>query len=298
MHRSVTGGALILFVTAALALSAPAGAKAQDIGQLYIEAVDANGEVVPGLTVDDFVVQEDETRCTIVSVDQMGPMKLALLIDNSDVMAELRALNPLRDGLEGFLDTLGAEHEVSLLTIARNIQQRVDFTTDREELKASASEIFLDQGSGAVVLDGIRETWERRYEDDETFPVMVLVLTDGTENSSNYSESEYIELMETLVGNGVTVHVLQLSGRGGSGITQYAINITDITGGMYESIAAGTGLANWLPTFAERLNAHHAEVSKRYRVRYEAPDPRGAQIRAGAREGVNIRLFVDLRMAQ
>jgi hypothetical protein len=53
----------------------------------------------------------------------------------------LAALYPLRDATEVFLDTLGPEHEVALFTIARNLQRRVDFATDREELKASAEEI-------------------------------------------------------------------------------------------------------------------------------------------------------------
>ncbi|MXW36247.1 MAG: hypothetical protein F4Z60_12440 [Chloroflexi bacterium] len=70
------------------------------------------------------------------------------------------------------------------------------------------------------------------------------------------------------------------------------------TGGVYETITTATGKPEWLRRYAERLNAHYAEVSKRYRVLYEPPNPRGAQISAGARPGVNIRLSVDLRLEQ
>ena len=139
-------------------------------------------------------------------------MKVALLLDNSDRMSQLAALYPLRDATEVFLDTLGPEHEVALFTIARNLQRRVDFTTDREELKASAEEIFLDSGAGTPLLDGIRETWERHYDGEETLPVMVLMLTDGPENSRNYSDTAYAEFVETLIVDGVMVNVLQLSG--------------------------------------------------------------------------------------
>ena len=175
MQRSVTGGVLVLLTAVTLALSVPVVAQAQDLGQLFIETVDADGQVVLGLTPSDFAVQEDDTRVNIVSVERVGPMKVALLVDNGDRMSEMAALNPLRDAMEVFLDTLGPEHEVSLLTIARNIQRRVDFTMDREELKQSAEEIFLESGTGAVMLDGIKETWERRFEGDETLPVMVLI---------------------------------------------------------------------------------------------------------------------------
>ncbi len=299
MHRSVTGGGLVLLAAAGLVLAAPAVAQAQALGQLYIETLDAEGQPVPDLTAADFVIQEDDTPVNIVSAEPVGPMKVALLIDNGNSMAEMNALNSLRDGMAGFLETLGPEHEVSLLTIGRSIQRRVDFTTDREELKESADSIFLDTGAGTVMLDGIRETWERRYEDDELFPVMVLILTDGTENSSNYSDPEYLALNQMLINNGITVNILQLSGRGGSQMSQYAANLTGNTGGMYQSIAAPTGLNQWMQTFAERLNAHHAEMAKRYRVMYEPPDPRGAQISAGvSRSGVSIRLFVGLRIEQ
>ena len=298
MHRSVTRGVLILLAAVTMGLSAPVTAEAQDLAQLFIEPTDASGEVIADLGVDDFIVQEDDTEVNIVSADRVGPMKIALLVDNGQQMSEMNALNSLRAGIDGFFDTLGPEHEVSLFTIGRNIQHRVDFTTDREELKESAGSIFLDQGAASIMLDGIRETWERRYEETDVFPVMMMVLTDGTENSSNYSDPEYLQLMQTLIDNGVTVNILQLSSRGGSVMSQYALNFTENTGGMYESIAAATGLAQWLPTFAERLNAHHAEMSKRYRLKYEPPDPRGAQIAAGARGAEGIRLFSSLRVEE
>ena len=304
MHRVATGGGPILFAVVALALAAPAAAEGQALGRLYIEALDAEGQAVPGLTTSDFIVLEDDTRVNIVSVERVGPLKVALLVDNGDRMSQLAALYPLRDATEAFLDTLGPEHEVALFTIARNLQRRVDFTTDREELKASAEEVFLDSGAGTLLLDGIRETWERHYDGDETLPVMVLILTDGPENSRNYSDTAYEEFVETLIAGGVMVNVLQLSGgsRGGSVSSSvmrgYARSIAGNTGGAYETLSAVTGMAEWMRRYAGRLNAHHAEVSKRYRVLYEPPDPRGAQISAGARLGVDIRLFVDLRAAE
>jgi len=200
---------------------------------------------------------------------------------------------------------LGPEHEVALFTIARNLQRRVDFTRDRAALQASVDDIVLDSGAGTVLLDGIRQTWERHYEGDETLPVMVLILTNGRETSRNYNDTAYRALVESLIAQGVMVNVLQLSASGGSirggnisTMPGYARNIASNTGGVYETITTATGMPEWLRRYAERLNAHYAEVSKRYRVLYEPPDPRGAQISAGARPGVNIRLFVDLRMEQ
>ena len=289
---------LAIVVALSAILVAPSAVAAQALGQLFIEVSDATGQFVPGLTTSDFVVREDGTEAGIVSVEPVGPMKIALMVDNGDRMVETNALNPLRDALNGFLDIVPPPHEVSLFTIGRNIQRRVDFTTDRAALKESAGSIFLDRGAGSVVLDGIRETWERRFEDDEPFPVFVMVLTDGTESSGNYNENEYVDLVNELITNAITVHVVLLSSRGGSVVNQYALNLTQNTGGIYENIAAATGLGQTLVGIGERMNAHYENVSKRYRVVYERPNPPGAQISASlTRPGARITgLFAGLRM--
>ena len=233
-----------------------------------------------------------------MSAEPVAPMKIAFMVDNGDRMVEMNALNALRNGMQGFLEAVPPPHEISLFTIGRNIQRRVDFTTDRGELQRSAGEIFLDRGASAVVLDGIRETWERRFEDDEPFPVFVMVLTDGTEGSGNYNENEYVDLVNELITNAITVHVVLLSSRGGSVINQYALNLTQNTGGIYENIAAATGIEQMLVSIAERMNAHYENVSRRYRVVYERPNPPGTQISASiTRSGARIAgLFAGLRM--
>ncbi|MXY26031.1 MAG: VWA domain-containing protein [Acidobacteria bacterium] len=303
-HRLPAGGLLVLAAAVVLALSA-AAAQGQALGQLYIEALDDEGQVVPDLTARDFIVLEDDTRVNIVSAERVGPMKVALLVDNGERMSELAAYYPARDAVGAFLDTLGPEHEVALFTIARSIQRRVDFTMDRAALRQSVEDMVLDSGGGTLLLDGIREIWDSYYEGDDTLPAMVVILTDGPEGSRNYNDAEFAELVDRLIFNGIMVNVVQLSGlsgrsRGGeiSTMPEYARSIAENTGGVYETITTATGMPEWMERYAERLNTHYAGMSKRYRLRYEPPDPRGAQISAGARPGVNIRLFTDVRMEQ
>jgi hypothetical protein len=300
MLRPTTARAHTAAALAALIALSPSLAAAQALGQLYIEVRDREGQPATGLTPADFSVSEGDAEATVVSADPVGPMKIALLVDNGDRMREERALSPLRNSLTAFLDTLAPEHEVFLATIGRHIQRRVDFTTDREELKDGAGSIFFDQGAGTVVLDGIRETWDRRFEDDEPFPVFVMVLSDGTESSSNYDDDEYTELVEELIANEVAVHSVLLTTRGGSLITQLSMNMAQNTGGMHESILAATALEDSMTNLANRLNTHAESVSARYRVVYEPPDPRGASISASVeRFGVEVvGLFSNLRMAQ
>ena len=291
-------------VVAALAVGAtPSTAAAQLLGQVFVEVTrQATGEPVLDLAPRDFDVAENGRSGGIVSADlDTDPMKIAVLIDNGDRLVVTNALNPLRAGLNEFLDTLAPQHEISLLTIARSVQQRVDFTTDRTELKEGVGLLFPDQGAGARLLDGVRETWDRRFEDDDSFPVMVLVLTDGTEASGNYNDNQYADLIDPLIANGVTVHAVLLATRGGvraqQRLPQYALNIAQNTGGIVETFVAPTGYERILPQLAERMNEHYDTVSKRYRVVFERPDPPGERISVSvAGSGIGFNLYLDRRM--
>ena len=281
-------------------LVTPGAAVAQDLGQLFVHVVSQTGQPITDLTPDEFTVMENQTECEVVSA-QLGtaPMKIALLVDDGDHIGNASALPSLRAGLDAFLATLPAQHEVGLFTIGGNIQWRVNFTTDREELRRSAGEIFVNAGSGPVVLDGIKETWERRFEKNASWPVFVLVVTDGPESSGYMNEDEYTRLVTELISGGATIHIVLLSSRGGSTVTGYALNLTQNTGGLYNVLAAATGLTNTLTELATRMGTNYDEVSDRYRVVYERLDSPGARISVRAsRPGAGVRLYADRQIKQ
>ncbi|MCY4123470.1 MAG: hypothetical protein OXG72_21390 [Acidobacteria bacterium] len=292
---------VLLFVV--LAGLAPSLTPAQTLGQVFVEVTRrSTGEPVLNLAPDAFEVSEDGRSAGIVSANlDAEPMKIAVLIDNGDRLMETNALNPLRDGLDGFLDTLAPQHEISLITIGRSVQQRVEFTADRTELKEGVGLLFPDRGAGARLLDGVRETWTRRFDEDDAFPVMVLVLTDGTEASGNYNDNRYADLLNPLIANGVTVHAVMLATRGGvraqQRLPQYAFNIVEATGGSLENFVAPTGYEFVLPRLAERMNDHYDAVSKRYRLIFERPDPPGMRLSVSLiGNDLAFNLFLDRRM--
>ena len=292
---------ILLFVV--LAGLVPSLAPAQTLGQVFVEVTRrSTGEPVLNLAPDAFEVSEDGRSAGIVSANlDAEPMKIAVLIDNGDRLMETNALNPLRDGLDGFLDTLAPQHEISLITIGRSVQQRVEFTADRTELKEGVGLLFPDRGAGARLLDGVRETWTRRFDEDDAFPVMVLVLTDGTEASGNYNDNRYTDLLNPLIANGVTVHAVMLATRGGvraqQRLPQYAFNIVEVTGGSLENFVAPTGYELVLPRLAERMNDHYDKVSRRYRLLFERPDPPGMRLSVSVfGNDLAFSLYLDRRM--
>ena len=282
---------------------APSLTPAQTLGQVFVEVTRrSTGEPVLNLAPDAFEASEDGRSAGIVSANlDAEPMKIAVLIDNGDRLMETNALNPLRDGLDGFVDTLAPQHEISLITIGRSVQQRVEFTADRAELKEGVGLLFPDRGAGARLLDGIRETWDRRFEEDDGFAVIVLVLTDGTEASGNYNDNQYAALLNPLIANGVTVHAVMLATRGGvraqQRLPQYALSIVENTGGIVENFVAPTGYASVLPRLAVQMNEHYDVVSKRYRLIFERPDPPGMRLSVSVTgNDLAFNLYIDRRM--
>ena len=87
---------------AAFLAGAPSAARAQGLSQLFVEALDTRtGAPVTDLQPADFRVEEDGSPGGIVSADiSDAPMKIALLVDNGDVLADTNAI------------TLGPAHEV------------------------------------------------------------------------------------------------------------------------------------------------------------------------------------------
>ena len=286
---------------------APGAAGAQEFGHFYAEVVDRSGAPVLDLAPSDFSIVKDGVELDVVSAtldlsDGPAPMRIALLVDNRVLF---NALNPLRAGLRAFVDSLPPLHEVSLFTIGGHIHRRTGFTADRRVLKDAADLIFpvLNAGQGdeqgVVVLDGIRETWERRFAGAEPFPVFVLVLSEGVEGSGHYGRQKLDDLVAELSHGGVTVHTV-LFGRselGRTGASQLALYLTSVLGGVYETALLPSGLPRMLESLASRLSEHYARVSMRYRVVYRLPVPPDGPFTVTVRRaGIDLRLFADRRM--
>ena len=275
-----------------------ASASGQAREEIYFEVLTPGGDAVEGLTPGNFSILNNGTRLRIVSAElQDTPMTVALLVDNGDWFSRDGSVNALRDGMIAFLDALPPQHEVGLYTIGGNPRQRVGFTRDRDRLRETASKVFPERGAGTALLDSIRDTLERRLEDDATFPVFVMMLSDNFESSGHYSDNQYEALINDLRRRGVTIHIVFLISQSGGPITRYARNLADNTGGFYHGLALPTGLALAMTELATRMGRHFDAVSKRYRVVYEIPPQAGPEISVNVQApGAQIQVFPDRLM--
>lgn len=260
---------------------------------LFMSVTSAAGDPVLDLQVDEVQIQLAGTACRIVDLQpETDGMKVALIVDTSD--AASGSLVALREGLTGFLDALPARHEVGLFTIAGQVRQREAFTADREVLAETTGGLVAER-SGAAVVDGLLDIWDRRFEEEDAWPVFVLVVHDGA--GGRFQERDFNEFVADLIRRGATVHAVVVSAQDRGMNTSVSLNLTENTGGIYQAVAAPTALATILPDLAASMAAHYEEAKNRYRVVFtcDAGDSTGSITAGVTRPAVNVRLFADRR---
>lgn len=282
--------AVVLFSAGALA--SPVLVHAQALQRvIYASAVDGKGVPVPDLGPADFVVREDRAAREILSVrPARDPMQIALLVDNSQAAEPY--IRDIREALASFLTTLeadpsGAKHQVAVITIGERPTINTDYTIDLEQAKKGAQRIFSMPGSGAYLLDGIIETSQGIQKRDAPRPVFVAVITSGVD----LSDRAYQTVLEPLRAAGAALHVLVL-GRPITG-DQDRLMVLDVgtrdTGGRYDTVLTGTGLAPRMTQLAD-------ELTHQYEVTYARPDtliPPDRVTISNARPGITVRGIVQ-----
>ena len=100
---------------------------------------------------------------------------------------------------------------------------------------------------------------------------------------------------------GVIVHVVHwyVRGRDTDGsVSGLAPDLAGDTGGRYTSVVIATAMAEAMAALATDMGIRHDDLSSRYRVVYERPDPPGDTVTVRVeRAGIGLtRLFPDRRL--
>ncbi len=289
-------------VAVLLALGGPARAAAQTTRQTFVAVLDQGGQPVLDLTPDEFSLDEDGAPRTITRASLADdPMRVVLLVDTGDQTQQI--ITQIREALHTFFDGLPPDHEVVLITTGRQLRVREQPTTDRARLHKAVDNIFPDKGSATVLLDSLRESWDRFLKKaDNRWPVFVIVTTDGTEGSNATRQEEYDRFMRDILAAGVSVHAAVVQQRDGSlsaqvSPAQVALNLTQNTGGKFDALAASTGLSAEMDSIAARLTEDYDYIRTRYLIRYESRSKNGdAQIGLRvARDDVTLQMSPDRR---
>lgn len=286
----MTHAILGFFVTAVTLLTQhPAAAPASSDARtrdLFVSVLDSRDAPINGLTAGDFVVKEDGvTREVLKAGPATTPMQIMVIIDDSQ--ASTPAIQPMREALTAFVETLHGKAEIGLVTIGERPQSLVPSTTDAAALKKGIGRIFARPGSGAYLLDALVDVSKGLERRKATRPVIVAISMEAVE----YSNLQYETVLEQLDASGATLHVLAV----GSPATSLADEMrnrgmaiaegTKRTGGRRDQLLADSSL----PDAMKRLAS---ELLNQYVVTYSRPDalipPERVQVTV-TRPGVTVR---------
>jgi VWFA-related protein len=235
---------------------------------LKLSIVDANGQPVRGLTSGALLVKEDGKPAEVTSLKDIAEQELGigvvLVIDVSGSMAGA-PIEAARAAATGFVDGLGPNDQVAILTFDRTVKTLLPFSANKSDADTIIRNLAQTPGGATALYDaalqGVRtaatSTLSRR---------LVVLLSDGKEyvaNGQTTSLSGRDTAYKEAAAKGVTVHTL---GLGNQIDEDYLHKLAGLTGGVY--LAA--------PTPAE-LKAQWNKVATLMRQLVEV------QVRSGAR---------------
>jgi Ca-activated chloride channel family protein len=144
--------------------------------------VDGKGRLVPNLTANDFIVEEDGRPQTIKHLMSTMdlPTSIGVALDTSGSMRS--KIVTAQRAIDRFFSMIGKGDEVFLMTFAIRASLIADFTADRTKLRnALASGVNVSGGTALYdsLYQALQKVKEGRYEKKA-----VLLVTDGEDTTS------------------------------------------------------------------------------------------------------------------
>jgi VWFA-related protein len=198
---------------------------------------DPNGNLVGGLTKDDFEVFEDGVRQTISFFSPSAdlPLRLGLLVDASGSQEHFVKQHE-RDLKEFLKDVLSARDQAFLLGFGNHLRVVSDFSASRDDIVRALEDYehgdsFPEIGppeirvEGTAFFDALYYSTTLKLAPVETGRRAIVVFSDGEDNSS---ARDLLDVIEAAQRNNVLVYGIRYSGIGRHGPTarnKYGIRV-------------------------------------------------------------------------
>jgi VWFA-related protein len=165
-----------------------------DLVTVVVTATDADGRYIPGLTTDDFRVEDNGVPQQIVAFteDTETPVSLGIILDTSGSM--VRRMRTALGAIDRFIRTLHPDDDVFLATFSGRTRVIQDFTNDRDRLTRALSSI--QEGGGTALYDGLA-TGLDKIPDGQHDKRAILLLTDGADGSSRIGYPDILSRLRT-----------------------------------------------------------------------------------------------------
>ena len=235
MNRCSTLGLVVLFVGGGVMFDA--AVQAQVVEQSMFVSVIRRAEPVLDLTADEFIVEEDGQAREVLRIERAEvPMQVAILVDDSYGLSQ--NLSHVRNGLTDLIDNLPDGQQIALIMFGNHMRTVVDYTTNKDRLRAAASQYAPFSETSTYLPNAIAETAIALDQRGAIRPIIVLVTTEGAHaNTSRINQGrqqstvisptggqglDYTVVLDVLRQRMVAVHTLVVRGFGNLGTPQFA----------------------------------------------------------------------------
>ncbi len=178
----------LLVVAAAVAVAKPVQYKIQvavDLVNINFSATDKNGRMVPGLTADDFIIEEDgvKQQVSLFSRERELPLTLALLVDVSPSVAPFFAEE--KRTAAAFLHSVLGERDLALvIAFDRYVTLMQDYSEDLPTLMRAITDLDLSK-SGTSLFDAVYLAANDKLA-REAGRKAIVILSDGEDTTSKF----------------------------------------------------------------------------------------------------------------
>ena len=264
-----SAGFSLLFACLALTAASPAAqqkAAASKTARIYVSVVNDKGSAVSGLKPRDFVVREDGAAREVLSAEPATePLDIMLLVDDSQ--AATTAIPYIREGLTKFVERMQGKAQIAIVTLGDRPTSVSQYTTDTGALKKAINRIFARAGSGAYLMEAVRDASRGLQRREGPRPVIIALTTEGVE----FSNMQYERVLDDLRKSEATFHALAI-GSPAATVSDEMRNRgmllaegTKETGGRWDQVLSSMGIP-------ERMHQLAGELLNQYVVTYGRPE--------------------------
>ena len=181
---------LTIGVAAQTPLGKPTFRTTAEMVLVPVTVTDRNGKTIDGLRADDFSVFDDRRSQKIASFSSDdAPSSVGLVLDISGSMQS--ALSQTKNIAHTFFEAANPEDQFLLLTVSTQPGASTGFTSDTAALE---EDISLSQSGGQTALIDTVYLGLSRMRRAELPRRAMLIVSDGKDNHSRYSERELMRV--------------------------------------------------------------------------------------------------------
>lgn len=242
-----------------------------ELVNISVRVVDRNNRPIGNLRQGDFKIFEDGAPQQIEFFSQSEvPTNYSLLVDNSGSLRQ--QIDQVIDAGKILVSSNRADDETAIIRFVSSdkIEVLQDFSKNKTDLNDALENMYIEGGQTAIIdavylaVERLNQTTTPQKDLDRTRRAIVLV-TDGEDRSSYYSEAQLLELLkESDVQIFVVGFVKELSGERGF----ISKSPQGKAKAFLERLGNATGGKSYFPASAAEMNTIAKDIASELRTQY------------------------------